>query len=82
MVLEKVGAPPAFSYDLLWGERQIRSVANLTRQDGIDFFKIAPKVPVIAEIKTFPLEAADVALDQLKTGEIQGAAVLVMRGKS
>ncbi len=69
---------PAFSYDLLWGERILRSVANLTRQDGIDFFKIAPQIPVRTEIQTFPLEAADDALASLKEGKIQGAAVLVL----
>lgn len=69
---------PAFSYDLLWGERVVRSVANLTRRDGIDFFKLAPEIPVKTEIKPFPLEAADEALKCLKRGEIQGAAVLVV----
>jgi len=70
---------PSFSYDLLWGERVIRSVANLTRQDGIDFFKLASKVPIRTEVEVFPLSAADTALARLKTGAIQGAAVLCMK---
>jgi len=71
---------PEFSYDLLWGERMIRSVANLTRKDGLAFFEIAPKVPVQTEIETFPLASANMALARLKSGMIRGAAVLVMPG--
>jgi alcohol dehydrogenase, propanol-preferring len=69
---------PSFPYDILWGERVIRSVANLTRADGEEFLKIAPQVPVKTEVQTFPLEAANQALEQLRRGKIQGAAVLVM----
>lgn len=69
---------PSFSYELLWGERVLRSVANLTRQDGVDFFKIASSIPIHTEIELFPLEAADTALARLKNGAIQGAAVLLM----
>jgi propanol-preferring alcohol dehydrogenase len=69
---------PSFSYDLLWGEREIKSVANLTRKDGEEFFNIAPKVPVKAEVETFALEQANGALEKLRNGKINGAAVLVM----
>lgn len=69
---------PSFPYDLLWGERTICSVANLTRQDGIDFFQIAPKIPIRTEVETFTLEQATEALERLRNGQIQGAAVLVM----
>jgi len=67
---------PAFSYDLLWGERVVCSVANLTRRDGNDFFKIAPRVPVRTTVEPFPLEQANEVLDKLRHGQIQGAAVL------
>jgi len=69
---------PAFSYDLLWGERIVRSVANLTRQDGEEFLEMAPRVPVRTEVETFPLAEANEALTRLRQGKIQGAAVLVM----
>ena len=69
---------PAFSYDLLWGERTVRSVANLTRRDGGEFFELAPQVPVRTEVTEFALEEANEALDQLRSGKIKGAAVLVM----
>ncbi len=69
---------PSFPYDILWGEREIKSVANLTRKDGEEFFKIAPKVPVKTEIETFKLEKANEALESLRNGKISGAAVLVM----
>jgi len=69
---------PAFSYDLLWGERTIRSVANLTRQDGEEFMALAPRVPVRTEVQTFSLAEANQALQLLKKGRIKGAAVLVM----
>lgn len=68
---------PAFPYDLLWGERVVRSVANLTRRDGEDFLAIAPKVPVRTTVETFPLHRANTALDRLRTGRLTGAAVLV-----
>jgi propanol-preferring alcohol dehydrogenase len=68
---------PSFSYDLLWGERVVRSVANLTRADGEEFLKLAPRVPVRTEVQTFPLKQANEALNRLRRGQIQGAAVLV-----
>ena len=69
---------PSFSYDLLWGERVVRSVANLTRADGEEFLELAPRVPVRTEVQTFPLQQANEALDRLRRGQIQGAAVLVV----
>ncbi len=69
---------PAFSYDLLWGERLVRSVANLTRRDGIEFFEIAPRVPLKTEVETFPLAEANEALERLRSGAIRGAAVLLV----
>ena len=68
---------PAFDYDLLWGERVLRSVANLTREDGLEFFRLAPQVPVRTQVECFPLEQANEALDRLRTGRVQGAAVLL-----
>ncbi len=67
---------PAFPYSLLWEERVIRSVANLTRRDGEEFLKLAPEVPVKSEVKVFPLEQAGEALEQLRHGEFTGAAVV------
>jgi len=67
---------PSFSYDLLWGERAIRSVANLTRHDGEEFLELAPKVPVRTETREFELGEANEALQHLRAGELQGAAVL------
>jgi propanol-preferring alcohol dehydrogenase len=69
---------PSFSYDLLWGERSIRSVANLTRQDGLNFFELLKSIPVKTQTQLFKLEQANEALDKLRKGEIKGAAVLVM----
>ncbi len=69
---------PGFPYELLWGERVIRSVANLTRVDGEEFLALAPQVPVRVEVETFPLEKANEALDRLRSGTIQGSAVLVL----
>lgn len=68
---------PSFPYELLWGERTLRSVANLTRRDGEEFLTLAPRVPVRTEVEAFPLEAANDALDRLRAGEIRGAAVVV-----
>jgi alcohol dehydrogenase, propanol-preferring len=68
---------PSFPYELLWGERILRSVANLTRADGEDFLAIAPQVPVRTEIEMFTLERANEALDRLRRGKLRGAAVLV-----
>jgi propanol-preferring alcohol dehydrogenase len=71
---------PSFPYDLLWGERSIKSVANLTRQDGREFMALAPRVPVRTEVEPFPLERANEALDKLRRGDVRGAAALVVRG--
>jgi propanol-preferring alcohol dehydrogenase len=68
---------PAFPYRLLWEERVVRSVANLTRRDGEEFLALAPRVPVRTEVTTFPLADAAVALARLRKGELNGAAVLV-----
>ena len=68
---------PSFPYHLLWGERSVRSVANLTRRDGEEFLALAPRVPVRTEVETFPLDAANEALSRLRAGCIRGAAVLV-----
>jgi propanol-preferring alcohol dehydrogenase len=73
---------PPFPYELLWGERQVRSVANLTRADGEEFLALAPRVPVRTEIETFPLTSANEALDRLRSGRIRGAAVLTPAGKA
>ena len=70
---------PSFPYSILWGERTIRSVANLTRRDGDEFLSLAPKVPVRTAVRPFPLEQANEALAALRRGEFQGAAALVMR---
>jgi propanol-preferring alcohol dehydrogenase len=68
---------PAFPYDLLWGERVVRSVANLTRKDGEEFLALAPRVPVRTAVEAVPLERAGEALDRLRAGQVRGAAVLV-----
>ena len=68
---------PSFPYDLLWQERTLCSVANLTRRDGEEFFALAPKVPVRTTVQTFPLAEANEAIARLRTGNLQGAAVLV-----
>ena len=67
---------PSFPYDLLWGERALRSVANLTRRDGEDFLQVAPKVPVRTQIREFRLEEANEALQHMRAGDLRGAAVL------
>jgi propanol-preferring alcohol dehydrogenase len=67
---------PAFPYDLLWEERSVRSVANLTRADGEEFMALAPQVPVHSEVETFPLTAANTALARLRSGAVNGAVVL------
>jgi propanol-preferring alcohol dehydrogenase len=67
---------PSFSYDLLWGERSVRSVANLTRRDGEDFLSLAPRIPVHTEVEVFPLEEANEALARLRAGAVRGQAVL------
>lgn len=68
---------PSFSYDLLWGERSIRSVANLTRQDGEEFLTFAGENKIRTSVIPFPLREANVALERLRSGQIEGAAVLV-----
>ncbi len=68
---------PSFKYDLLWGERTVRSVANLTRSDGMEFFALAPSIPVKTSVTAYPLEQANEALDDLRYGRVVGAAVLV-----
>ena len=67
---------PAFPYSILWGERVVRSVANLTRRDGEEFFRVAPRVPVRTEVVSYPLVRANEALQALRAGEVRGAAVL------
>jgi propanol-preferring alcohol dehydrogenase len=67
---------PSFPYEFLWGERSIRSVANLTRQDGEEFFRIAAAVPLRVEVETHPLTAANEGLERLRTGLVKGAGVL------
>lgn len=67
---------PAFPYALLWEERVVRSVANLTRADALDFLALAPSVPVRTEVRVFPLSAANEALTALRAGDVRGAAVL------
>lgn len=69
---------PAFPYEILWGERVVRSVANLTRADGEEFLTLAPEVPVRTEVTPYPLAEANAALDDLRAGRVQGAAVLVV----
>jgi propanol-preferring alcohol dehydrogenase len=69
---------PSFPYEILWQERTVCSVANLTRPDGEEFLALAPRVPVRTEIETFPLEEANDALARLRSSKLQGAAVLVM----
>jgi propanol-preferring alcohol dehydrogenase len=69
---------PSFAYELLWGERVLRSVANLTRRDGAEFLALAPQVPIRTHVEAFPLAAANQALESLRSGKIQGAAVLAI----
>jgi alcohol dehydrogenase, propanol-preferring len=69
---------PSFPYELLWGERVLRSVANLTRRDGEEFLSLAPKIPIKTQVEAFPLTAANEALEALRSGKVQGAAVLVI----
>ena len=68
---------PAFPYDLLWGERVTRSVANLTRRDGEEFFRLAAEIPLRIAVEPLPLERANEGLDALRSGRLRGAAVLV-----
>ena len=68
---------PSFPYEILWGERRIISVANLTRQDGTELLALAPKVPIRTSVETFVLEEANQALARLRAGKLTGAAVLL-----
>jgi len=68
---------PSFPYEILWGERVVRSVANLTRADGEEFLALAPRVPIRTHVQTWPLAQANEALDALRSGRVQGAAVLL-----
>jgi len=70
---------PSFPYELLWGERGVRSVANLTRLDGDEFLGLAPEVPINTEVEAFALEEANEALGRLRAGEIRGSAVLTLQ---
>jgi propanol-preferring alcohol dehydrogenase len=67
---------PSFPYEIVWGERTLRSVANLTRADGEEFMALAPQVPVRTRVAEYPLERANEALDDLRQGRVHGAAVL------
>ena len=67
---------PSFPYELLWEERVVRSVANLTRQDGEELLELAPRVPIETHVEAFPLSQANVALERVRSGEISGSAVL------
>lgn len=69
---------PSFPYRLLWEERSIASVANLTRKDGEEFMALAPKIPVHTETKVYTLEQANTALEDLRHGNINGATVLAV----
>jgi alcohol dehydrogenase, propanol-preferring len=73
---------PSFPYSLLWGEKTVRSVANLTRHDGEEFLALAPRVPVRVEVEMFALEDANDALTRLRAGRVRGAAVLCPSGPS
>jgi propanol-preferring alcohol dehydrogenase len=70
---------PSFSYDLLWGERVLRSVANLTRDDGERFMELAARIPIRTETRAYPLERANEALDDLRAGHVRGSAVIQLR---
>jgi alcohol dehydrogenase, propanol-preferring len=68
---------PSFPYEILWGERVLRSVANLTRADALEFLELAPRVPVRTHVTTFALQEAEAALDAVRNGAIEGAAVVI-----
>ncbi|HET9472913.1 MAG TPA: zinc-dependent alcohol dehydrogenase family protein [Steroidobacteraceae bacterium] len=72
---------PAFPYDLLWGERSVSSVANLTRADGHEFMRLAAQLPLRPAVECFPLEKANEALSRLRAGTLRGAAVLTMNSR-
>jgi propanol-preferring alcohol dehydrogenase len=68
---------PAFPYEIIWGERVVRSVANLTRKDAVEFLELAPRIPVHSHVVPMPLTDANVALHRLRAGKLTGAAVLI-----
>jgi len=68
---------PSFRYALLWEERQLLSVANLTRQDGLDFLHLVPQIGIVTKTTVYPLDRANQALADLRAGRFEGAAVLV-----
>ena len=72
---------PSFPYRLLWEERSVRSVANLTRHDAKEFLALAPQVPVKTHVQRYELSRANEALDALRHGDLRGAAVLIPRGQ-
>jgi propanol-preferring alcohol dehydrogenase len=69
---------PSFPYEALWGERSLRSVANLTRRDGLEFLELAPRIPIHTEVQAYPLSDANRALTDLRTGAVSGALVLTI----
>ena len=69
---------PSFPYELLWGERSLRSVANLTRRDGLDFLELAPRVPIQTEVQGYPLSETNRALADLRSGAVSGALVVTI----
>ncbi len=73
---------PAFPYEILWGERVLGSVANLTRRDGEEFMDLAPRVPVRTEAEVYPLIEADRALADIRSGHLHGSAVLDVAGST
>jgi len=68
---------PSFPYSILWGERVLRSVANLTREDAREFLDLAPRVPVRTRVTTFALDEAERALEAVRNGSLEGSAVLI-----
>ena len=72
-----MSAIPSFPYEILWEERGVRSVANLTRRDGEEFLALAPRVPIRTIVEAHPLEEANTALARLRDGKIRGSVVLV-----
>jgi propanol-preferring alcohol dehydrogenase len=70
---------PSFPYTLLWGERTLSSVANLTHADGVDFLELAPKIPIRTEVEKYELREANEALSRLRAGDVRGAAVIALR---
>jgi alcohol dehydrogenase, propanol-preferring len=73
---------PSIPYELLWGERTLRSVANLTRRDGVEFLELAPRVPIHTQVRTYPLMDLELALEDLRGGQFSGSAVVTVAGES